>query len=967
MQAVRVSHGHSRSLAVIAKALKDDPHGGAMLAELTIYEAMCDLVDIYGPALRVDVAKAARDARSSLVRDYVAKRLAGDDVTDLLEAAGVISGLSKADSDDHNPDHRATPEKRDKFGRWTKANLDLMAAFTSAGSKAGLKTDDVPNRQGYKNLKATGQALSAFGAASGVAGNPGAAHLVAAGATAQLAGELGPQAEKILGNPLRRTAYRYRGTEKTPDKKLQNQVHDLSQRAQTLGDAFYSGDPTKRAQVEAVFNGLPDDPTKAALNAALRSNKNGDQARLAASQDFIAAQMIHDDRIPDLKAAKLSHNAGQMPPSVGYIVDSDGDVVSEAQGVNGDHYLPFDLKNLHAMHGGGYVRTRTVGGPTDEDLYTALATGARRLTVVSHSGVFTMQFAPDVRGSRRNSDKSRAMVKRYSQLLAQIDSGKEMETAFSPETIAAIKAKARGSAPGNAKAQHEKFNELLDERKQELLYGSDEDLDTMAEDQVASLHAPQTGYRATNGPAHAQQLREAKAQIRAEQERVYRLDGHGYSAAMSALQQEFPFYLEKPTFEPTNKFLEARGQATVDPKQGANDRTKDLGYTKRKALTAASIKRPAAAAAEKEPDAAAKPEGGSDAGAAGAGATAALGTKTPSAGLNASQIGESAIGRKARAAMQDELYDIVKLKPPTGADEDEVASFQKFAPISGANDEEAEEQNTNLGYVAHVARKYPADTIVGWLTGTATRTQLDKLQAGLEELAQETDLHTDKAVAAIDSIKRARWTYDSKAADPALATGDNPQRIDGVPTGTDMQTYIDYLQANPDVLTKAQEMAKDTDPEIAEQVRKEVASYEEVRAWGDKVAQGNVNDIERPSSLRSEDEEFQEENDVQARDLAVGGRNHARYTDMLDMQKAWSALRGLQVASDYQGAPMPDLKAGGAGPKVGFQPEGVGKRVQVHRLGSPASVSLSKKLSPPAGSHAPRHRLRHVRVFTPSR
>ena len=42
----------------------------------------------------------------------------------------------------------------------------------------------------------------------------------AAAQVGQFAGQFGPEAEKVVGPAARRTAYRYRGTERMPDKQL---------------------------------------------------------------------------------------------------------------------------------------------------------------------------------------------------------------------------------------------------------------------------------------------------------------------------------------------------------------------------------------------------------------------------------------------------------------------------------------------------------------------------------------------------------------------------------------------------------------------------------------------------------------------------------------------------------------------------------------------------------------------------
>src|SRR4029077_5663097 len=121
-----------------------------------------------------------------------------------------------------------------------------------------------------------------------------------------------------------------------------------------------------------------------------------DQLWLYTHGDTAAIGLVNEHFLPDLNAAALSLKGGEQPRSVGVIIDANGDLVTQAQGFNGDHYLPFDLKNLKELQGGRYVRTRAAGGLTSEDLYTGLLTGARQVQVVSNSGVFTLEFDPDV-------------------------------------------------------------------------------------------------------------------------------------------------------------------------------------------------------------------------------------------------------------------------------------------------------------------------------------------------------------------------------------------------------------------------------------------------------------------------------------------------------------------------------------------------------------------------------------------
>lgn len=113
------------------------------------------------------------------------------------------------------------------------------------------------------------------------------------------------------------------------------------------------------------------------------------------------------------------------PPSEGFIIDGDGHVVAHAVGRGNDNWLPFNMTQLRAMRKQNnqveYVRSRLVGGPTGEDISTAMALGVDRLTVVSQSGVFSMKIKPRAHGLKIEHMQ---IVDRYNDLLDEIQSGK---------------------------------------------------------------------------------------------------------------------------------------------------------------------------------------------------------------------------------------------------------------------------------------------------------------------------------------------------------------------------------------------------------------------------------------------------------------------------------------------------------------------------------------------------------------
>lgn len=129
--------------------------------------------------------------------------------------------------------------------------------------------------------------------------------------------------------------------------------------------------------------------------------------------------------IPDLATARLALQSGRTVPSQGFILNKDGKVVSQAIGFGDDHYLPFNLKKLPNMENGSYVRSRTFGGPTTEDIHLAIVSGAKRATVTSRFGTYTVHFQGKAnKGLARFGTVQRAIVNRYGRLLDAVKSGR---------------------------------------------------------------------------------------------------------------------------------------------------------------------------------------------------------------------------------------------------------------------------------------------------------------------------------------------------------------------------------------------------------------------------------------------------------------------------------------------------------------------------------------------------------------
>ena len=195
--------------------------------------------------------------------------------------------------------------------------------------------DRASNAKLYGRTAAAGQFL-------GQVGPPGS-KVQLAGKFAQIVGNAGPQAEMVLGPTTRKTAYRYRGTEKTPERAM------VRAYGQGVAQAkLYS--PTEELEHgvrEPRRSGKPGaQPTahQMALARTERENRGPtwDERELGrrAVVDHLRAKM------PQKSLYDLQLASGNTPPSEGVIINSEGQLATQAVGYGDDHYLPFNLKHL---------------------------------------------------------------------------------------------------------------------------------------------------------------------------------------------------------------------------------------------------------------------------------------------------------------------------------------------------------------------------------------------------------------------------------------------------------------------------------------------------------------------------------------------------------------------------------------------------------------------------------------------
>jgi hypothetical protein len=408
--------------------------------------------------------------------------------------------------------------------------------------------------------------------------------------TAEFVGQHEPEAAKVIGPHADRAAYRYRGVERKPDPTLQQNIEGFRARFGDEGGRealIYGG----TSQV-ATRTGVRTETVPSPLIAYFAGKRDPSSGK------------TRGGKLPDADLAELQRKSGVIPPSEGIIIDRKGKVITQAVGYGDDWYLPFNLKTLSKLKGGEYIRTRTWGGPTTEDIYAGLVSGARAVTVISHNGVYTIEFDDSFRGSRRYNDKAARMVKRYGHLLDAVKSKEVTLSGIPHEREDELKAEAAGEF--DPKLEREKYEEYLGRLKreekrdpqmpeklrqaaaaefvEEHLQPSTTTGEHLDWTQIAELNADHrveemrqmrntfspgapfdadtarsTALRALDSPeklvdylgrSHelTRYMERAETKYKASQSPL-NLDGAGYEASMDALREQFPYYIKRTKWQ----------------------------------------------------------------------------------------------------------------------------------------------------------------------------------------------------------------------------------------------------------------------------------------------------------------------------------------------------------------------------------------------------------------------------------
>lgn len=518
---------------------KMDDDSAAMFQRMVVHGVLMDDLENN----RRTVSKAVNEILGE-IREEVSKSLQSrEGQPEAVSAAALVGVVSK--SSEHWKDERRGPN-----GRWTvnfsaskeknkpsKAdkrakqnvsvgNFDVTNALGRTGQESNRFSDkwhergqeDSTTAGVYSRIEAGSHAMSQVGNATGNA------KLRVAGDVGQFLGQYGPQAEAIIGPHMRRTAYRYRGTERVPDNELariqRDQVANIGRREGLTSNAQFTTPMMNTAAHQAAINYL-------------------------------------SKRIPQKSLAELQAKSGKIPPSEGVIINGDGKIITQAVGYMDDHYLPFNLKNLRGLQGGAYVRTRSSGGLTSEDIYTGLVSGARSVTVVSRSGVFTMDFEDDFRGGRRFNDKAAGMVSRYAHTLDAVQSKQVTRAPMSMEDRLRIRDEVEQEFDGFTPS------EVEDEIKRRTTEAQTRP--TLSRSEVDDINRKAASAAAEGGQGPRGQFSERewtriaddpkkrflayKGQmiedaLRDKEATKFQLDGEGYAVALDALREQYPYYIK---------------------------------------------------------------------------------------------------------------------------------------------------------------------------------------------------------------------------------------------------------------------------------------------------------------------------------------------------------------------------------------------------------------------------------------
>lgn len=503
------------------------------------------------------------DVRENLAGEFTNKKtprsatvIVNPDVNVAGAAYDLLGGSNAGVAAINASSYAGSPEARVAGGKWNK------------GEAGDIYN---PSNLAYRRIGAASELAEGVADATGVV-DPKVRLAIGAG---KFVGNSGQDVQSVIGPTADKAAYRYRGTERPPEPRLQAIMNEVRNKEAKTGGNL------KRARdfiIHGTSTGVAD-PT----------NDPRDLGYRIGNKSYKESPVIEyfKGRLPSRDLAQLQAKSGTITPSEGIILDKTGKVTTQAIGYGEDHYMPFNLKNLKSLRGGEYIRTRSMGGPTTEDIYTGLMAGATAATVVSNSGTFTLEFDPSFRGTRRYSDKAVRMINRYGHLLDAVESGEVTLADIHPTRKKELREAAQDYAGGDDTVEIAQYDKMLKKerknptlslvQKQEIATEILEDkasklrMSDVDEPTVEDLLGNFVNTQAGDDTEYRQQLLsevsdpvKAVAALGLEQEyetkltektleyqrslRPIKLDGQGYAYALTALQEQFPYYITNVTF-----------------------------------------------------------------------------------------------------------------------------------------------------------------------------------------------------------------------------------------------------------------------------------------------------------------------------------------------------------------------------------------------------------------------------------
>lgn len=556
-----------------------------------------ELLDLFGDEAGDDVVVVVETVPTSPDEEPVSRRLGlKDPVT--AQSVNNPNGVLPIDEDvplkaTYEMKGTASPELREKFNTFNGL-IDIGMRPETASAYARGEGASTPGAQAatvYQNY--TGRKPSSnkaraerhFNTASTLGNylsDTSIPQLQGVGRALQATGKIGGQIPEDAYKVAERANYRYRGMKdnlpKTMSEALKAGEHQM------LTAAFSDPALTKerwKSQLVSVSDYLQEMETRnkdafnaqvyrPVLAATIASTPAGVSPR-----DFIdrytrdLSVMSLIPEIPaDQRAVKLGEAAGFGVPSSGMIIRPDGAFKELYRGVGPDHYLPFSAKALPELRDGQYVRTRYRGGLTNEDVSVLVASGARKATVVSSSGLFTIELKPDTSAEgRMRSPEVAAMGERYERILDQVATSgiymKDLDPAVK-EKLHAQATQFTGKPQGDA--GHKARYDLLEAKERATQSKlTEQEIDKITSDVITRA---QTGQLSDEDAGRTTEMlvKEALSDARKEKVRAISLNGEGYAMALETLRLQYPSIIRRVGYEPLKDFVNDRGlKGAIDP------------------------------------------------------------------------------------------------------------------------------------------------------------------------------------------------------------------------------------------------------------------------------------------------------------------------------------------------------------------------------------------------------------------